>query len=111
MAAVFTTGSDGKALAHEHAIQLLEETLQRIKADEIDLYNPQFTMIDEEAVKGLLVARSSKKAYEAARKLNEKFGVKTRVVDVEDDQEVFVEGEHTMERSEVEDKADMNVQA
>jgi len=93
MSARFTRRDDGVLLSKDHTLGVLNECLSRVTADQLQAYVMQFTIDDNEDLKGLLVLNFGKlwEGFEALHALNQANEVDTRVVDIEDEAEVWAE--------------------
>lgn len=93
MSARFTRRDDGVVLNKEHTLGILNEMVARVNADQLSAYAMQFTIDDNEDLKGLLVFNFGKlwEGFEALHTLNQANNIDTRVVDIEDEAEVWAE--------------------
>jgi len=104
MAARFIRRDDGQFLNKDHTLGILNQMLKMVEAEQLSAYQMQFTIDDNEDLKGLMVLNFGKlwDGFESIHSLNQDNGIETRVVDIEDEAEVWAE-EDMFEEGNIED--------
>jgi len=104
MAARFIRRDDGQFLNKDHTLGILNQMLKMVEAKQLSAYQMQFTIDDNEDLKGLMVLNFGKlwDRFESIHSLNQDNGIETRVVDIEDEAEVWAE-EDMFEEGNIED--------
>lgn len=104
MAARFIRRDDGHFLNKDHTLGILNQMLKMVEAEQLTAYQMQFTIDDNEDLKGLIVMNFGKlwDGFETIHSLNQENGIETRVVDIEDEAEVWAE-EDMFEEGNIED--------